>query len=209
MLLLFDLDGTLIDSEDSIVKACYSSLIHYSDKIPEKETITESVGLPIRNLLEQYCEKADLENVVQLFRENLIRETPISTKVYEDVCTVLEQLRSMGHILKVVTNKKEYLAVQVLKTMKLSDYFVEVIGIDKGEPKPSSEMLKYAARDWSRGSIPIMFGDRREDLLAAERAKFRSVLINRESKIVSVDDISGLIATLGSFYPIVNLETIQ
>lgn len=177
MLILFDLDGTLIESKESIVKSTITTLMKYSKEFPSNEQIEKTVGIPIINLLKKYVDKSLLDQALAEFRENLIAETPRTTKLYPDTLMVLKELSSKSHILKVVTNKKTFLAKKILTLMEIDYYFNEVIGIDLGDPKPSPSMLLLAAKDHVASEV-IMVGDRPEDVVAAKEAGFRSVFVD-------------------------------
>jgi HAD superfamily hydrolase (TIGR01509 family) len=182
MLILFDLDGTLIESKQSIVNSTITTLIKYSKEFPSNEQIEKTVGIPIINLLKKYVDKSLLDEAVTEFREHLIVETPKTTKLYPDTMMVLKGLSSKSHTLKVVTNKKTLLAKKILNLMEIDSYFNEVIGIDLGDPKPSPSMLLLAAKGHKASEV-IMVGDRPEDVVAAKEAGFKSVFVDHGTVI--------------------------
>ncbi len=177
MLILFDLDGTLIKSQESIVNSTIKTLTKYIKELPSKEQIEKTVGIPIINLLKQYLNKSLLDQAVAEFREHLIIETPKTTKLYPDTLIVLNELRRNNHKLKVVTNKRTLLAKKILNIMEINQYFDEVIGIDLGDPKPSPSMLLLAAKGHEKNEV-IMVGDRPEDVMAAKGGGFKSVFVD-------------------------------
>ena len=182
MLILFDLDGTLIESKESIVNSTITTLMKYSKELPSNEQIEKTVGIPIINLLKKYVDKSLLDQAVTEFREHLIVETPKTTKLYPDTIMVLKALSVDRNTLKVVTNKKTFLAKKILKLMDIDTYFNEVIGIDLGDPKPSPSMLLLAAKDHKTSEV-IMVGDRSEDVIAAKKAGFKSVFLDHGTVI--------------------------
>lgn len=177
MLILFDLDGTLIESKNSIVNSTIKTLEKYSKEFPSKEQIEKTVGIPIINLLNKYLNDSVIDKALTEFRENLIIETPKTTKLYPDTLIVLNELTRKNHRLKVVTNKKTLLAQKILNIMEIDYYFDEVIGIDLGDPKPSPKMLLLAAKDHVKDEV-IMVGDRAEDVVAAREGGFKSVFVD-------------------------------
>ena len=177
MLILFDLDGTLIESKESIVNSTIITLMKYSKELPSKEQIEKTVGIPIINLFKKYLHYSILDQAVTEFREHLIIETPKTTKLYPDTLIVLNELTRNTHKLKVVTNKKTLLAKKILNIMEIDHYFDEVIGIDLGDPKPSPNMLLLAAKDQVKDEV-IMVGDRPEDVVAAREGGFKSVFVD-------------------------------
>jgi HAD superfamily hydrolase (TIGR01549 family) len=182
MLILFDLDGTLIESKESIVNSTITTLMKYSKELPSNEQVERTIGIPIINLLKKYVDKSLLDQAVTEFREHLIVETPKTTKLYSDTMMVLKGLSSNSHTLKVVTNKKTLLAKKILNLMEIDSYFNEVIGIDLGDPKPSPSMLLLAAKGHKTREV-IMVGDRPEDVVAAKEAGFKSVFVDHGTVI--------------------------
>lgn len=177
MLILFDLDGTLIDSKESIIDSTILTLIKYSNELPSKSEIEKTVGIPISNLLKQYVDSSVLNQAINEFREFLIQETSKTTKLYHDTLKVLNVLSNKCNNLKIVTNKKTILAKKIINLMKIDNYFDDVIGIDLGDPKPSPSLLLFAAVGHNKSEV-VMIGDRAEDVAAAKSAGFKSVFVN-------------------------------
>jgi phosphoglycolate phosphatase-like HAD superfamily hydrolase len=91
----------------------------------------------------------------------------------------LERLKSAGSKLCAATNKIAPLARKVLEQHGLIEYFDEVYGSDLHRPKPSAEMIFSAMKEYP-ASVNLMFGDRPEDVIAANSAGVSSIFFSGE-----------------------------
>jgi phosphoglycolate phosphatase len=208
MLILFDLDGTLINSKESIVNSTITTLTKYSKEFPSKDQIEKTVGVPIINLLKKYVDNSLLDQAVTEFREHLIVETPKTTELYPDTIVVLKELSSKCHTLKVVTNKKTFLAKKILKSMGINSYFNEVIGIDLGYPKPSPSMLLLAAKSHKSSEV-VMVGDRPEDVTAAKEAGFKSVFVDHGTVVRADAEVLNPDFLINNLEELLNLDLMK
>lgn len=135
-MILFDLDGTLIESHEAIYHSAVSVLSKYSEKIPSREEVFHSVGLPIIQLFGSYLKETYLDDGVKEFREHLKAHGHERTKLIPDAKATLEELKNRRILLSLVTNKHTALAESVLKQQGISQYFDQVVGSDLGRPKP-------------------------------------------------------------------------
>jgi phosphoglycolate phosphatase len=186
--LLFDLDGTLVDSRADLIKSVNLTLAEIGrEALPDTRVLT-FVGEGARLLIERALRADqnggpagaasdigyDIDRALDIFRRHYRQHLLDRTLVYPDVKETLARLR---HIPKaVVTNKPYEFTIPVLEGVGLSSYFEVVIGGDSlPERKPSPLMLLEAAKRCGvRASECLMVGDTRVDVEAGKAAKMKT-----------------------------------
>ena len=175
---LFDLDGTLIDSAEDIALALKNTLqeIGMSQKMPAD--VRALVGGGVKALLEKVLGEDFREDYVSIFRKHYIANPVVHTKPYEGVVDTLTALRKEGVATAVVTNKLEELSLKILKELGLFDLFDLVVGGDTyPEKKPSPLPVKKALeRIGVSPSQALMVGDTWADIESGRRAGTKTAL---------------------------------
>ena len=172
---IFDLDGTLIDSSYDYA-TCFEQLaLEWGCPAPSSERIR---GLMYAGLLPQLAEALgplegeELERAVERFRELCIDLPLTHTQLYPGALALLDQLAERGVKLSVCTNRPQDLAELVLKELGIAERFELIVGGDAGhERKPSPEMLLFLMeRLGVRPEQGVMVGDSEVDVQAARAA---------------------------------------
>lgn len=174
---LFDLDGTLIDTNELIVQSFQHVAQRYLGRTldPERE-IHPTFGEPLRQTLARW-DVADVEEVVAAYRAFNLEHHDALVRAFPGAAEVLAALRRAGLRLAVVTSKLGDTAWRGLRVTRLDRYVDIVVGADEPvRPKPSPEALWLAIR--RLGGVPLarvaMIGDSPHDLRAARAAGVRA-----------------------------------
>jgi phosphoglycolate phosphatase len=182
--LLFDLDGTLVDSRADLINSVNLMLADLGrGTLPETRVLT-FVGEGARLLIERalradqneeapVCD-CDVDHALEIFRRHYREHLLDQTRAYPGVEQTLARL---GHIPKaVVTNKSYEFTIPLLEGVGLSSYFEVVIGGDcLPERKPSPLMLfEAASRCGAQASKCLMIGDSRIDVEAGRAAHMKT-----------------------------------
>ncbi len=170
--ILFDLDGTLIDSYKDIGIHLNRTLKDFGKPGVDIEEVRYMVGGGARDLLRRFFQDGLLEKALQVFREYYLREPVIHTMPFEGIRELLEEARSKSIKLAVVTNKMESLSRVILQELRLGSYFSVLIGGDTlPEKKPSALPVQEALRLLGiSSSEAIIVGDTEADLKAGRLA---------------------------------------
>lgn len=188
--ILFDLDGTLIDSHEAIYFSAVSVLSDYSLILPSKSEVFQSVGLPIATLFSRFISEPQLSRAIAEFREHLKFNGESKTRHIPGALDLLAKVKRENIRIVLVSNKQTALATIVLRQQKMLQYFDLVVGSDLGKPKPSPELINYALRKLPAANRPVMVGDRLEDMLAAKQAGIDGIFLenlhNPKSSLVSL-----------------------
>jgi phosphoglycolate phosphatase len=171
-LVIFDLDGTLIDSAEDIALHVGRVYRELKGKDVPADEVKKNIGDGARSLLSNFFQGQELEEALERFLHYYISEPVIHTKPYEGVVETLESLKERGVLLAIATNKPHAITLEVLKRLKMLHYFDEVLGADLlQEKKPSPlPLLEIAKRLGVSPGLSLMVGDSENDILAGRRA---------------------------------------
>lgn len=180
-LIIFDLDGTLVNSIADITNALNYAIEPYGFEQLTAEKTTSLVGEGVTRLIERLVGRkpADLKDVVlKRFLEYYSEHLTDFTAPYPGVRETLEML---GNYRKaVISNKREDLSKRLLETLELSGYFDIIWGSDsvsekKPSPAPVLEMLKKLSCGPAEA---VMVGDSNYDIEAGRAAGVRTVAVS-------------------------------
>lgn len=182
-LVVFDLDGTLVDSAGDIAEALNRTLEDWSlPRVPEA-TVLGWIGDGVRRLVEQAFDAAgrqvDLDMVMPGFMVHYTECLLRSPRLFDGVAEALQLLRTRNVPLAICTNKPVALVAPLLQHLGLGGVFAQVLGGDSlPQRKPDGEPLRHLARAF--GLQPgqcLMVGDSLTDYLAAQDAGMPVALV--------------------------------
>lgn len=176
---IFDLDGTLVDSAPEIHEAAVAVCSAHGLSIPSLAYIREMTGSPPRLFfLEHGCGEADVELRVAEFRANLALNAGDPRCVFPSVVPVLEQLQKYSIWMSLATTKPSDLAMSLLARYGLLSFFAHVQGTDQPlQHKPHPDILYACMENISDGPV-VMVGDTTFDVEAAHNAGIDSIAIS-------------------------------
>ena len=176
---VFDLDGTLVDTAPDLAEATNQVLATLSlERVSELE-IRPYVGHGALAMIDAAVKsqgrtltEPELYKLFEVFLAYYSANIAVRSAPYANIVTALEALRSEGATLAVCTNKIEIQAREVLKAFKLDDYFSALTGRDSlGFSKPDPKHLTGTiALAGGRSDAAIMIGDSETDIRTAKAA---------------------------------------
>ncbi|GAE33098.1 pyrophosphatase PpaX [Halalkalibacter akibai] len=167
--LLFDLDGTLINTNELIIASFLHTLEHYKPGEYTREHAIEFIGPPLTDSFES-VDPERVEDMIQTYRTfNHAKHDELVTE-YEGVYETIEQLHQKGYKLAIVTTKIRKTALMGLELTGLAKFFDVVVGLDdvekaKPDPEPLEKALKALG---SSKETAMMIGDSHFDVLAGK-----------------------------------------
>ena len=170
--LLFDLDGTLTDSTEGILKCLVNAVEKMGFEVPED--MNKFLGPPIRQSFAEFIgmNEEQIDEAVRIFRERYSTVGLFENRVYERIPEMLERLKNGGKRLMVATSKPEVYAVRILERFGIAPYFEIVGGAElDGSRDYKHEVIEYvlAKANITDRSRVLMIGDRRQDVLGAHK----------------------------------------
>lgn len=183
--LLFDLDGTLIDSAPDLQAAVNTVLSSHGLRRITLEETKSFIGDGMPKLCERALDVTGgatdlLDSFYTDFRGRYQAAAAVKTKPYPAVRETLISAKSAGFQMGVCTNKAEPLADLILDTLKLRVYFSAVIGAAPGralKPDPEPLMHCMTALDPNLSRQAVFIGDSIADVRAARNAELPCILV--------------------------------
>ena len=180
-LIIFDLDGTLINSVGGIAQSVNRTRIELGFKPLEESVITTYTGDGAKKLLERSFADVTLpvplEEAVQMMIRNYAADPIYHTWLYDGVSEGLARLKQAGWITAVVSNKPQLVAEKIISGLGIADLLNENIGGGAGFPlKPAPDAIEFLLKKFDISPAnAFMVGDNYTDLAAAENAGIRSI----------------------------------
>jgi pyrophosphatase PpaX len=153
---LFDLDGTLIDSIELILNSAKYAFRDREGHVPSDAEWLTGVGIPLTTMFQRYArDAADVDTLIAKYREYQLANHDRLVRSYHLVVETVDGIRAAGHPLAIVTSKTGWLAQRGLDTVSLGSHFDVIIGCDscerhKPDPMPvqvALERLGYQPSD--------------------------------------------------------------
>lgn len=179
--LLFDLDGTLIDSTADLASSGNWLRVKHGLPAHSVEKVASFVGDGIEALCRRLLERPEgpIEAAVDEFKHHYHEHCLDETKLYPGVAATLEALQARGYMMAVVTNKPERISKHILDGLGVGKRFGSVIGGNSAphkKPHPAP-LLKACAELGCEPRRAVMVGDSRVDVEAGHNAGMPSVAV--------------------------------
>jgi phosphoglycolate phosphatase len=178
---IFDMDGTLIDSQKDItISVNYVRQEKYKLKPLEMQFIVDAINMEVRNLPKLFYETEIYEpNARDMFEAHYYEQCVQNPYLYEGIEETLQSLVQNGVKLSVATNAPTLFAQRMLDHLGVSKHFDMIIGADKvdaAKPDPQMllEILNYYQFDKHKHQA-WMVGDNSKDILSAKAAQINSM----------------------------------
>ncbi len=169
-LVLFDLDGTLVDSSPGIHSAVRYAAAALGLPEPTAPQLRGMVGPPLQDgfALILGVPVADVPRAVAAYREHYAAGALLQATVHDGVPALLAALRTAGATLAVATSKPEPFAVRLLEHTGLLPAFASVHGATMdGLVRHKDQVVAAALAAHPDGRDPVLVGDRSHDVLGA------------------------------------------
>ena len=181
--LVFDLDGTLLDSLPGIRYSLEAAFRACGLAVGEVD-LRSLIGPPIRTILARVAAKRpteeELDQLERSFRWSYDSEGWRRTPHYKGAAEALWRLQVEGRRLFVVSNKPRHISMNILEAEGTAGLFDEIVTKDSRTPmyQDKQEMMRYLLQKWEIAPEEcLMIGDTMEDAEAASRTGMRFCLV--------------------------------
>ena len=177
--ILFDLDGTLVDSYEAITDGLNEARRAFGLPPKSLAEVRREVGRGLESLIEDNLGPDRVEQGVRIFRERYRSVFRSGTRLLPGVEATLPVLRRRGYGMGVTSNKPGYFCREIISSLGLSDLFGAVYGPEMvSHPKPHPEMILRALRDLQGCPEEAAYvGDMVIDIETAHRAGIPACVI--------------------------------
>lgn len=205
-LIVFDWDGTLIDSETRIVNCMRASIQDLGLPARNNEQLSNVIGLGLQEALSTLYPDSDpsvYQNLVDRYRHHFLVEDDTPSELFDGVGALLDTLSERGHYLAIATGKGRIGLDKALEDTGLRDYFDFTRCADETRSKPHPQMLEEIMD--RLGVTPqqtLMIGDTEYDMQMANNAGTAALAVSygvhEKQRLLAcqpldcVDDISAL-----------------
>ncbi|OGW58011.1 MAG: hypothetical protein A2Y48_01225 [Nitrospirae bacterium RIFCSPLOW2_12_42_9] len=148
-LIIFDLDGTLIDSSDDIAWAANMTLVYMGYNEMDLDAIKEGIGWGVKTLLQKLMPQEGPERIDDArvkFLEYYWDHLTVNTILYPGVRETIDYFKDHDKKMAIVTNKPIKFTEKILNELALKDFFLMVLGGDslmnrKPDPEPVEKVI--------------------------------------------------------------------
>ena len=190
-LILFDLDGTILDTNDAIVESYQYLFNKYESKYKFEDIKKDIIGPPLYETLPIYFPNNDIESLIKEYKEINYKLHDTKVKLIPNTKEILEYLHTNNYQLGIVSSKLNQGIIYGLNKFDINKYFSIIIGIDDiDKPKPNKQPIVKACKDHKYGiDNTIYIGDSPTDIMAAKNAGVYSIGfiydLNRKDQLIN------------------------
>ena len=195
-IVIFDMDGTLLDSKKDItISVNYIRELHYGLTPLREEFIVEAINMDVRNLPNLFYGTENYEaKDREVFEIHYALQCTQNPYLYEGIQETLQILVKRGVKLSVATNAPTPFALRMLKSLGVDELFDVIIGADEVKvSKPNPEMLRKILTHYdydASNDSAWMVGDNSKDMLGASNAGIDSMFATWGFSPDGVDEVT-------------------
>ena len=171
--ILFDLDGTLINTNDIIIRSFRSTFDrHFPETLVTDKQIHSFIGPTLEQTFGNYTKDIfEIQGMINSYREFYVIYEIGNLEIYPDVLEVLTDLKAKGYNLGILTSKFRVAAWPSYTHYGMDKLFDSFTALDDVEyPKPDRNSVDVALSNFPTHKKAIMIGDNQGDILAGKNA---------------------------------------
>ncbi len=182
-LIIFDLDGTLVNAYPAIVSSFNYAMQKTGYPKQAPGIICRAVGWGDERLLTPFIKKADLKKVLSIYRRHHRKSLLCQSRLFPSVKKLLTYLENRGYQLALASNRPTRFLWILIRHLKIAPYFNTILCADKlAHGKPHPEILqKIMRKERSKPSETLYVGDMTIDAQAGRRAAIKTVIVTTGS----------------------------
>ena len=178
--ILFDFDGTLVNTNDVIVASWQHTYKHYLGHEVPVEHITACFGEPLLLTMAREFPGVDPKESAEVYRSFQVKNADRLVTIFPGIKELLADLKEAGYVLGIVTSRTRESALRYLDMFDIASYFDDLVTCDDTTVhKPNPEPLLLAmSRLGAAPEESLMIGDSPFDIKCANNAGVDSVMVN-------------------------------
>ncbi len=178
--ILFDFDGTLVNTNDVILASWQHTYRHYLGHEMPVEHITSCFGEPLLLTMEREFPGVDPQESADVYRQFQMENADKLVTIFPGIKELLADLKAAGYVLGIVTSRTRESALRYMNMFDITSYFSDLVTCDDTTiHKPNPEPLLLAmSKLGASAEESIMIGDSPFDIKCANNAGVDSVMVN-------------------------------
>ncbi|MCI2061260.1 MAG: HAD-IA family hydrolase [Eubacteriaceae bacterium] len=175
---LYDFDGTLVDTNQVIVESWQHAFMAMEGQQHPVEEIYGTFGEPLADSMERMFADSDPEEAIRVYREYQYDNFESQIRMCRNAMVMLTMIKAEGYKSGIVTSRLAHTTMRGLKKFGIDDFFDTIVAVDdctKAKPDPEP-VLKALERVGSEPQEAVMLGDTIHDIRCAHNAGVKAVL---------------------------------
>ena len=170
---VFDLDGTIIDSKIGTANA-FKKALNYCGKDDTIENITSLIGPPLsRTIITKYnVSEEQAKKAMDIMNDYLLSKGIFECSLFNGIKDVLEQLTKEEKRLAIATSQPYHTAIEEMNVLNITKYFKVIEGNNLNQTRGSkSDLITYALKGLNiqKGENALLIGDRDADIIGGKK----------------------------------------
>jgi phosphoglycolate phosphatase len=184
---VFDLDGTLIDTAPDLTAALNAVMVREGRAPVPLDEVRHMVGRGARVLIERAmaasggaAEERDIKALIEHFLEHYDANIAVASRPFDGAEALVRRLAARGHRIGICTNKPEALSLKLMSALNLRDLFPVILGADSRpyrKPDPR-HLLDTIADLGGRAGSAVLIGDSETDVATARAANVPVIVVS-------------------------------
>lgn len=175
--IVFDLDGTLINSLPDIINSFCYGFTKLGLPVPDTTAVRAEIGKPLEAMYASFAPADQVAALCTCYREHYIKHFTDQTRPYPGVTELLAQLRQAGFKSVVATTKQSFMATRLLSALGLDRLIDHIQGTDGFPHKPAPDVILHALAAVG-GEGLWMVGDTVADIAAGKAAGLKTYAVS-------------------------------
>lgn len=182
-LIIFDLDGTLVDAYTAITRSFNYTMRRLGYPLQSALVIRQAVGWGDENLLKPFIKIKDLKRALSVYRNHHKTALLKGARLFPGVVKLLIGLKNKGYYLAIASNRPTRFSGILIRHLGLTGYFDHVLCADKlRHIKPHPEILEKIMRRFkAKPRETLYIGDMTIDAQAGKRAGVKTIIVSTGS----------------------------
>lgn len=166
---IFDMDGTLMESAEGIINSAIPPFHHFGLPVPSYEEMLTFVGPPLWDSFIKYgVPEKDADEAIRIYRQRYTTVGKFEAHPFEGMAALLQRLRDAGVRLFIATSKPENMALEIAANFQLDTYFERIVGASLDASRRTKEdVIAYLLSHTEGIEQAVMVGDTAFDVLGA------------------------------------------
>lgn len=179
-LVVFDVDGTLLNTEEGVLSAAKYAIVNMGFEIPSEEILRTFIGPPIQDSFEKvfHVHGVETERMSDLFRNQYKNVDLLKAEPYSGIYQLMDLLCRSGYKIAIATYKREDYALRITEHFGFNRYTDVICGADFDGKMSKADIIQLAIKQSGMDNTEaIMVGDTMQDAIGAQKRLIKFIAV--------------------------------